>query len=48
MKRQHYEFMLEALNTAGTLIAIFTINPVAAIAVTPLAIVCLVNKYRLK
>ncbi|MDF0556347.1 hypothetical protein PY364_24970 [Kamptonema sp. UHCC 0994] len=48
MHKSFNKFQLEALNTAGILIAIFPINQVAAIAVTPLAIVCLINKHRLK
>ncbi|MGA9381593.1 MAG: hypothetical protein WBV73_22765 [Phormidium sp.] len=46
MKRKHADFILDALATASGLATLYTCNLFVGIAVTPLAIVCLINKYR--
>ncbi|GEM_PF-1741489 len=45
MKRKHSDLLLEVLATASTLFSFYTCNPIVAIAATPLAIYCLVEKY---
>ncbi|MFB2934182.1 hypothetical protein ACE1B6_02800 [Aerosakkonemataceae cyanobacterium BLCC-F154] len=46
MKRKHTDFILDALANAAVLVSLYTCNVFVGIAVTPLAIVCLINKYR--
>ncbi len=46
MKHKYSDFILDALATASGLATLYTCNLFVGIAVTPLAIFCLINKYR--
>ena len=46
MQRQHSERILKAIEVATVLSSIYSWNPPLAIAITPLAIHCLINIYR--
>lgn len=46
MKRKSSDLILEILATAATLVSFYTCNVFVGIAATPVAIVCLIDKYR--
>lgn len=43
MKRKNSERLLKAIEVAGVLVSLYTVNPPVAIAITPLVIHCLIS-----